>query len=136
MRLFIRVKNGQPFEHPIFEGNFRDAFPDVDVNNLPEGFAVFERIQKPITGPYETYTGVTYEQNGDGYRDVHHFADMASDEIAEKKQRTHDSWADGPNWPSWTFNEETCSYDPPVAKPNDGNTYRWDEETISWVEDS
>jgi len=37
---------------------------------------------------------------------------------------------------SWTLNEDTCNWEPPVAMPeaDDGQIYRWNEETISWVE--
>jgi len=37
-------------------------------------------------------------------------------------------------YPSWELNESTCQYEPPVAHPNDGNVYEWDEDTINWVE--
>mgnify|MGYP006280694387 CR=1 FL=1 len=35
---------------------------------------------------------------------------------------------------SWTLNQETWSWDPPVAYPSDGKLYRWDEDTTNWVE--
>jgi len=35
---------------------------------------------------------------------------------------------------SWTFNETTCQWDAPVAKPDDGKLYDWDEDTTNWVE--
>jgi hypothetical protein len=35
---------------------------------------------------------------------------------------------------SWTLNEETCQWGPPVAYPDDGKLYNWNEETISWAE--
>ena len=35
-------------------------------------------------------------------------------------------------YPSWTLNEDTCNWEPPVAMPDDGRMYRWNEETISW----
>lgn len=35
---------------------------------------------------------------------------------------------------SWTLNEETCLWNPPIQYPNDGKLYTWDEETISWKE--
>ena len=57
MKLYIRIKDGQTFEHPIFEDNFREAFPDVDVNNLPDEFAHFERVAPPTRGVYEVYEG-------------------------------------------------------------------------------
>lgn len=35
---------------------------------------------------------------------------------------------------SWILNEETCHWEAPIPYPQDDKTYRWDEETISWVE--
>lgn len=35
-------------------------------------------------------------------------------------------------WPSWTLNEVTCLWDPPVPYPNDGQDYTWNEDTQSW----
>lgn len=37
-------------------------------------------------------------------------------------------------FPSWVLNEDTCLWNAPVARPNDGKFYDWDEATISWVE--
>lgn len=33
---------------------------------------------------------------------------------------------------SWLLNEDMCRWQPPVAYPNDGNEYEWNEETQSW----
>ncbi len=35
---------------------------------------------------------------------------------------------------SWVLNETTCLWDAPVAYPDDGKRYSWDEATLSWVE--
>lgn len=35
---------------------------------------------------------------------------------------------------SWTLNEDTCLWNAPIPRPDDGKVYRWDEETTSWVE--
>ena len=37
-------------------------------------------------------------------------------------------------YPSWTLNETTCQWEAPVAYPDDGKKYRWNEETTSWDE--
>jgi hypothetical protein len=37
--------------------------------------------------------------------------------------------------PSYVFNEELCAWEPPVPYPTDGQDYRWDEETVSWILD-
>ena len=33
---------------------------------------------------------------------------------------------------SWTLNETSCQWEPPVSYPTDGNRYTWNEETTSW----
>jgi hypothetical protein len=33
---------------------------------------------------------------------------------------------------SWILNEDTCLWNPPIDKPNDGNKYKWNEETLNW----
>jgi len=35
---------------------------------------------------------------------------------------------------SWVLVEETCLWDAPVAYPNDGKGYYWDEATTNWIE--
>lgn len=36
-------------------------------------------------------------------------------------------------YPSWLLDEQTCTWQPPVAYPSDGNKYSWDESSVSWV---
>ena len=33
---------------------------------------------------------------------------------------------------SWILNETTCQWEAPVAKPDDGQDYKWNEETKFW----
>ena len=33
---------------------------------------------------------------------------------------------------SWILNETTCQWEAPVARPEDGNMYTWNEATVSW----
>jgi len=35
---------------------------------------------------------------------------------------------------SWVLNEATAQWEAPVAMPNDGNMYTWDEDNQAWVE--
>ena len=35
-------------------------------------------------------------------------------------------------YPSWSLDEGTCLWEPPVAHPNNGKEYTWNEDTISW----
>jgi hypothetical protein len=35
-------------------------------------------------------------------------------------------------YPSWTLNETTCIWEAPVAYPDDGQIYNWNESTQQW----
>jgi hypothetical protein len=35
---------------------------------------------------------------------------------------------------SWVLNDDTCLWDAPVAMPDDGKQYQWNEDTQAWVE--
>lgn len=126
MELFIRIKDGQPFEHPIFGDNFRQAFPDIDTNNLPVEFARFERVQRPVLDEYEIMMSedASYELVDGVYKDVWHKRDMTIEEREATKQAITKSakelWAAREqieNWSAWIFNEETSKYDPPIPRP-------------------
>jgi hypothetical protein len=83
LELYIQIRDGQPYEHPIFADNFRQAFPDVDTEALPSDlFAKFVRVDKPEIGEFEVYDGVTYEWDGDIVKDVHRVRPMTDEERA------------------------------------------------------
>lgn len=46
---------------------------------------------------------------------------------------TRDAFIPPQPFASWTLNEDTCLWEPPVAMPNDGGRYSWDEENKQWV---
>jgi hypothetical protein len=43
-----------------------------------------------------------------------------------------DAFIEPTPYPSWVLDEATCTWECPVPQP-EGN-YRWDEETVSWLE--
>ena len=148
MELYIQIRNGQPFEHPIFGDNFRQAFPHIDVNNLPPEFAKFERVERPKLGAYQVLIQdePTYEFVDGIWKDVWHVRDMTTEEIAAAHQKAEedkavamqavkDAWAALPNrdnFTAWTFDEATLRYLPPIPRPNDGNLYKWSNEENNW----
>ena len=84
MELYIRIIDGQPFEHPILGDNFREAFPDIDVHNLPQEFAKFERVPCPEKAkPFEKDV-VTYEWVDGVVKDVWSVRPMTEEEKLEK----------------------------------------------------
>ena len=91
LELYIQIRDGQPFEHPIFGDNFRQAFPDVDTDNLPtDRFAPFIRVEKPAINTYEVYEGVSYQWVDGVVKDVHEVRPMTEEETLAKTQELTD----------------------------------------------
>ena len=85
LELYIQIRDGQPFEHPIFADNFKMAFPDVNINELPaDQFAKFIRVDAPVPDTYEVYEGVTYQWVDDIVKDFHNIRPMTDEERAAK----------------------------------------------------
>ena len=84
LELYIQIRDGEPFEHPIFADNFRAAFPDVDTENLPDTFAKFIRVNAPKPKTYEVYEGVTYQWVDGVVKDVHSVRPMTDKERTAK----------------------------------------------------
>ena len=54
--------------------------------------------------------------------------------IGHTYDATRDAFISPQPYPSWTLNETTCQWEAPVARPDDGKAYSWDEDTTNWVE--
>jgi hypothetical protein len=131
MELFIQIRDGQPFQHPIFGDNFREAFPHIDPNNLPPEFARFERIESPQCGVYEVLLGPSYQWAAGVVVDVWLARPMNLQEKLAKQEQVKANWALH-GFASWSFDEATCAFVPPTPRPT-GGLYRWDEPSVSWV---
>lgn len=46
---------------------------------------------------------------------------------------TRDAFIPPQPFSSWTVDDETCLWQPPVPYPDDGENYEWDEENQVWV---
>ena len=85
-----------------------------------------------IQTSYNTHGGIHYGQDGnpDGgialrgnYAGIGMIYDSVNDVFYTKQP-----------YPSWTLNNTTWIWEAPVAHPNDGKTYVWDESTLNWSE--
>ena len=47
--------------------------------------------------------------------------------------KTRDAFIPPKPYPSWTLIEATCLWEAPVAYPDDGEIYTWDESTTDWI---
>lgn len=132
MNLYIQVKDGLPFEHPVLESNLRQTYPLASYKNIPEGFAKFTRILKPKVGPYEMCKSGPYIwcEEGQCFKDNWTVRPMTH---TEKVNKIRSVWLSKGGYDSWIVNEDTYEMEAPTAKPDDGQEYEWDEETLSWV---
>lgn len=137
-RFFIQLEDGIPTGHPIAEDNFVQVHPNIDMDNLPDNFALFVRTSAPQIGVYKKNQQEQYALQDDGsYQSNWVSEEMTDAEKTAKQNEAKAAWAAIENTPnSWAFNEYACWYEPPSPYPDDGNLYRWDEASLSWVEES
>ena len=55
--------------------------------------------------------------------------------IGHTYDETRDAFYAPQPYPSWTLNETTCIWECPEPYPDDGEHYKWNEETLSWDEE-
>jgi hypothetical protein len=120
MSHFAKVKNNLVETVIVAEQDFIDSLPS-------------ESGVMWVQTSYNTYGGVHYAPNSntpDGgvalrknYAGVGHTYDSGRDAFYEPQP-----------YPSWSLNETSCIWEPPVAHPNDGKSYVWDETSRQWVE--
>jgi len=93
-----------------------------------------EFIDTGKLGPKENWVQTSYNTRGN----VHALGGTPLRKnyagIGYTYDKTKDAFIAPQPYPSWELNESTCQYEPPVAHPNDGNIYEWNEDTTSWLE--
>jgi hypothetical protein len=52
--------------------------------------------------------------------------------IGYSYDQTRDAFIPPKPYPSWTLDEDTCLWEAPVAYPDDGQIYRWNETDQQW----
>ena len=52
--------------------------------------------------------------------------------VGYKYDQTRDAFIPPKPYDSWLLNEDTCNWEAPVTRPDDGNNYRWNEEITNW----
>lgn len=53
--------------------------------------------------------------------------------VGFKYDNQRDAFIPPQPYPSWLLDDNTCLWQPPVSRPDDGQQYIWDESTQSWV---
>tara|TARA_B100000212_G_scaffold311981_1_gene264001 strand:- start:315 stop:713 length:399 start_codon:yes stop_codon:yes gene_type:complete len=127
MAHYAKVKNNIVTQVIVAEAEFFETFVDSEPGNW-------------IQTSYNTRGGVHYEPNSHtpssdqskalrkNYAGIGFVYDSDKDAFYEQQP-----------YPSWTLNDTTCMWEPPIAKPDDTSGYYWDESayqsdnTKGWV---
>jgi hypothetical protein len=134
---FIQIKDGQPFEHPIARENMQQLFPQHDLDTTtPDNFAVFERKQPPLTGPYTRVTDQTYEWVNGIITDVFATRELTAEERFAQQESVKLNFEKNIGYKSWVFDDAQCTMKAPIPYPGNqdgtGPRYRWNETTLEW----
>jgi hypothetical protein len=112
MSHFAKVVDGKVTQVIVAEPEFFDTFVDSSPGTWLQTSYNTHGNQHPEGRPLRgNYAGIGYTY--DAQNDVF---------IAPKP------------FNSWVINEDTWLWEAPVAMPDDGKLYNWDEETTSWKE--
>jgi hypothetical protein len=109
MSHFAKVVNGIVEQVIVAEQDFIDTLPDSELW---------------VQTSYNTISG--WHPEGRPFRKNYAGLGFTYDPI-------RDAFIPPKDFESWVLNEETCLWEAPVPRPNDGNRYSWDENTLSWV---
>jgi len=82
---------------------------------------------------YNTRGGVHYDpQTGEPSADQSKAFRKNYAGIGYTYDESRDAFIPPKPFDSWTLNEDSCLWEAPVAMPDDGQRYSWNEETTSW----
>ena len=112
MGYFAKVVSGKVTEVISAEAEFFDTFVDSSPG-------IWLQTSYNTRGGVHTLGGTPLRKN---YAGIGYTYDSERDAFIPPKP-----------YVSWLLNENTCLWDAPVAMPDDGELYHWNEATLSWV---
>ena len=119
---FAKVSNGIVTRVIVAEADFFNNFVD-------------DSPGKWIQTSYNTRGGVHYKPNtNEPSEDQSKALRKNYAGIGYTYDSTRDAFIPPQPFSSWTLNEDTCLWDSPVAYPEDGKLYKWNEEILNWEE--
>ena len=101
-------------------------FAKIDSNNIVTKVIVAEKdfINSGVVGDEFLWVQTSYNGN---FRGKYAATGDTWDKVNER-------FIPSQPYPSWMLNEDTCNWESPVAYPDDGKFYEWDEATTNWKE--
>jgi len=136
MNLYIETENGVTKNHPAFEDNLLQAFGSV-----PAHWEPFIRVDRPMPSVYQVLESeeAVYAKVNGVWTDVWTTREMTAEEKTAKQQAVitfFNSREYASNWSAWTFDEVTCSMQPPIPRPEpiEGVVVMWCGADSNWKE--
>jgi len=120
-------------------------FAKLDENNIVTFVTVGRQEDDGLEAELTARTGDVYKQTSYNTRGGVHYTDGQPSEDQTKALRFNyagigfsydperDAFIPPKPFESWVLDEGTCLWEAPVAYPEDGETYTWDEESTSWT---
>jgi hypothetical protein len=90
----------------------------IDFLTKLTGWAIWKQTSYNTHGGVHSSGGIPFRKNHAG---IGYTYDENRDAFIPKKP-----------FNSWILNEDTCNWNAPVAYPNDGEFYAWNELTLAW----
>ena len=119
MAHFAKVKDGVVVDVIVAEPEFFDTF----VDSTPGQW---------IQTSYNTRGGKHYDQDGNESADQSKALRKNYAGVGYLYDHVLDAFMPPKPYPSWTLDENTCWWVAPVAYPEDGNQYNWNEANQTW----
>ena len=120
MAHFAKIQNGKVTKVIVAEPEFFDTFVDDSPGQW-------------LQTSYNTRGGIHYDpetrEPDGGVALRKNFAG-----IGYTYDPARDAFIPPQPYASWLLNDDTCLWESPTPRPDDGGTYTWDEDTTSWVE--
>ena len=124
MAHFAKVKDGKVIKVIVADQDYIDSL----VENEPGQW---------IKTSYNTIRGTHYERNDDGT-----LGEPSADQTKALRKNyagvgfsydgIRDAFIPPKPYRSWVLDEDTCIWEPPVARPTEAGAYEWNESTQSW----
>ena len=111
MAHYAKVLNGKVINVIVAEESFFDSFIDTSPGE-------YIQTSYNTAGGVHTNGGTPLRKN---FAAIGYTYDSDRDAFIPPKPYT-----------SWTLNDETCLWDPPVAYPTNGEVYSWNETNQNW----
>jgi|TARA_R100000093_G_C1939845_1_gene71699 hypothetical protein len=110
----------------LLKDGVEDEQTGIDYLIGVHGGGTWKQTSYNTSGGVHCIDGVPSEDQSKAFRTNYAGSGYTYDE-------TRDAFIPPQPYPSWLLNEDTCQWEPPVAYPDDGKMYTWDEATTNWM---